>query len=198
MDSDANKRADPAPVGDVDARPAGVHPPAGDLDAWVLSTWPAAVAYAASLLTDRSLAQDIVHDCYCHLLRHSDYDLPRDGRRLLFKSVTHECFKHNSRRRPMVSLPFLLGESGWPGAGSEADDPARVAMCRELEMLLGKSLASLPVRQRAALELKSLGHTLAEIAEALHTSVTNAGALIHRARREMARRLRPHLEDRVG
>ena len=34
--------------------------------------------------------------------------------------------------------------------------------------------------QRGALELKSLGYSLEEIAEALGTSSSNAGALIHR------------------
>src|SRR3954469_13181264 len=58
-------------------------------EAWVLATLPRAVAYAASLLRDRALAEDVVHDCYVRLLRKSEtYDLPRDGTRILFRAIT--------------------------------------------------------------------------------------------------------------
>ena len=64
----------------------------GYADAWVLSTLPRAVAYAAGLLHDRASAEDVVHDCYCRLLRRADvYDLPRDGTRLLFRAITNAC-----------------------------------------------------------------------------------------------------------
>src|SRR5439155_26473074 len=41
----------------------------GNLDAWVLATAPRAVAYAAALLRDAVLAEDVVQDCYCRLLQ---------------------------------------------------------------------------------------------------------------------------------
>jgi RNA polymerase sigma-70 factor (ECF subfamily) len=42
--------------------------------------------------------------------------------------------------------------------------------------------------------MKSIGHSLQEIAETLGTSASNAGVLIHRARQAMALHLAPHLE----
>jgi RNA polymerase sigma-70 factor (ECF subfamily) len=52
--------------------------------------------------------------------------------------------------------------------------------------------------QRAAVELKALGHSLQEIAEILDVTPTNAGVLVHRGRQELARQLAPYLEDTTG
>src|SRR5262245_9280357 len=74
----------------------------GDLDALILATAPRAVAYAASLLRDAVLAEDVVQDCYCRLLQKAgEYDLPRDGAKLLFRAVTNACINHTTRRRPV-------------------------------------------------------------------------------------------------
>ena len=56
-------------------------------------------------------------------------------------------------------------------------------------------LAKLPPMQRAALELKSLGHSQQEVAEVLGVSTTNAGVLVHRARQAMARELSDYLDE---
>ena len=168
--------------------------PAGEkLDPWILETWSSAVAYAASLLRDRSEAEDIVHDCYCNLLRKAaDYDLLADGRKLLFKSVTNACLKRNTRRRPFLRL-FVGrdadGEEARPVPDPAAVEPVMVAMTRELEQAIEASLASLPDRQRAAIQLKSLGLSLEGIAEALEITATHAGVLVHRAREALAGRL---------
>src|SRR5437868_12477508 len=85
------------------AKPHSASP--AELDAWVLSTAPDAVAYAASLLRDRGAAEDVVQDCYCRLLQKADvYDLPRDGRKLLFESVTNACINRATRARHVLSL----------------------------------------------------------------------------------------------
>jgi DNA-directed RNA polymerase specialized sigma24 family protein len=55
----------------------------------------------------------------------------------------------------------------------------------------------LPITQRAALELKSLGQSLEEIGAALRVSANNAGVLVHRARQAMARRLEPYLKENI-
>jgi RNA polymerase sigma-70 factor (ECF subfamily) len=163
-----------------------------DLDAWVLATAADAVAYAASLLRDRAAAEDVVQDCYCRLWQKSDrYDLPRDGRKLLFAAVTNACINHNTRGRPHLSLEEGLLPD--PRAGS----PDRAVLRGELEEVIARGLGRLPVAQRAALELKSLGHSLEEIGTALETSAGAAGVLVHRARQAMARYLAPYLEGKA-
>jgi RNA polymerase sigma-70 factor, ECF subfamily len=172
------------------------------LDAWVLATAPRAVAYAASLLGDRHQAEDVVQDCYCRLLQKSDtYDLPGSGVRLLFKAITRACINLTTRKRPVLSLHALRG----PGesAAMEAVDtrtatPEQALMGHELQQAVGTALAKLPVPQRAALELRCLGHSQQEIAELLDVSPSHAGVLVHRARLAMAALLTPLLGEAAG
>jgi RNA polymerase sigma-70 factor (ECF subfamily) len=172
--------------------------PAG-LDAWVLATAGDAVAYAASLLRDRTAAEDVVQDCYCRLLQKAgEYDLLRDGRKLLFAAVTNACFNRNSRTRPVVSLDA----AGTDGQGLHAvladrgsATPEQAVLRKELEQEVGEALQRLPVPQRAALEMKSLGHSLQDIGAALGISPGHAGVLVYRARQAMAKYLAPYLEE---
>jgi len=70
-------------------------------------------------------------------------------------------------------------------------------MRRELENAVAAALAELPVPQRAAVELRSLGHSLVEIAEILSVSHSNARVLLHRARQALALRLQSFLKENV-
>jgi len=161
-------------------------------EAWILATLPRAVAYAASLLRDRGLAEDVVHDCYVRLLQKAEtYNLPRDGTRLLFRSITNACIDRNYRDRGALSLEI-------DGADGRAREPHELAEHHELEAAVAVELGRLSVAQRGALELKSLGYSLAEIAEALGTTSTNAGVLVHRARVALASRLGRFLGDGDG
>jgi RNA polymerase sigma-70 factor (ECF subfamily) len=168
------------------------------LDDWVLATAPRAVAYAASLLRDRHQAEDVVQDCYCRLLQKADvYDLPNSGVRLLFKAITRTCINLTTRRRPVLSLQAARGtrEEGLELEDRHTAQADQVVQQRELEQAVGAALAQLPARQRAALELRSLGHSQQEIAELLEVSPSHAGVLVHRARQMMANLLTPVLGE---
>lgn len=103
----------------------------------MLATLPRALAYAMSLLHDRALAEDVVHDCYTRLLAAADrYDLARDGTRLLYKSITHACVDRNYRDRRLLSLELELanGPADAPAlADPRGGDPCEPAAYRELE-----------------------------------------------------------------
>jgi DNA-directed RNA polymerase specialized sigma24 family protein len=74
-------------------------------EAWILATLPRAVAYATSLLRDRTPGEDDVHDCYVRLLEKSDtYDQLCDGTKILCKSITHACIDKNYRDRRVLRL----------------------------------------------------------------------------------------------
>jgi RNA polymerase sigma factor (sigma-70 family) len=182
------------------AKPAESSPV--DMDGWVLVTAPDAVAYAQSMLRDRAAAEDVVQDCYCRLLQKADvYDLPRDGRKLLFESVTNACINRATRARHIISLDATGTDESClhtAVADKSAAPPERVLMDRELEHAIAAALAKLPLPQRAALELKSLGQSLQDIGETLEVSPNYAGVLIHRARQAMAEYLAPFLEERAG
>ena len=168
------------------------------LDAWILASWPRAVVYAESLLRDRTVAQDVVQECICNLLRKAhEYDLLSDGVPLLMKSITNACLKNNTRERPMLSIHPLLDTEDL-AVSSGTTEPSSVVLHAELEQAIESALARLPENQRAAVELKAMGHSLIEIAEILDVSPTNAGVLVFRGRQLLARCLAPYLEDRVG
>jgi RNA polymerase sigma-70 factor (ECF subfamily) len=169
-------------------------------EAWVLATLPRAIAFATSLLRDRASAEDVVHDCYVRLLAKAEtYDLPADGTKLLYRAITNACIDKNYRDRRLLSWEVALaGESAPPSAAADARacDPHELAAHQELRDALACELNRLTVAQRGALELKSLGYTLDEIAEALGVSPSHAGVLVHRGRKALAERLARFLEER--
>ena len=142
------------------------------------------------------LADDVVHDCYLRLLEKADvYDLLRDGTKLLYKSITNACIDRNHRDRMVLSLT-AKGTEG--DKRSDIEDrkqsgPLENVIHKELENAVEAGIANLPLAQRAALELKSLGSSTQEIAEALGTSPSNAGVLVHRARRALAEGLASYM-----
>jgi RNA polymerase sigma-70 factor, ECF subfamily len=168
------------------------------LDAWVRGTLGGAVAFSRSLLRDSAAAEDVVHDCFCRLLRRADvYDLPRDGTKLLYRAITNACINHTQRARPVGSL-----DDGEPGdrladrvADGKSIEPADGAVASELTTALNRGLGRLSVMQRAAVELRALGHSLDDIADTLGLSATNAGVLLHRARKALAIELAAFLKE---
>ncbi len=173
-----------------------------DLDAWVLETAPRAVAYARSLLRNPDDADDIVQDCYCRLLAKAEvYDLPRDGLKLLLTAISNACINLRTRRRSLFRL-VRTDEDGVEQAEDPADRTAAAPEDRlahqELADGIAAGLTTLPPQQRAALELKSLGHTQQDIAEILCVTPTNAGVLVHRARQALAAYLAPLMGEEAS
>ena len=168
------------------------------IQVWVEHYLPRGLAYARSLLRDSHAAEDVVHDCFCRLLAKRDvYDLPKDGFKLLLRSITNACIDLGRKDTP-VSNSLHLPEDHI--AGREVSDnrvlqPPHAAMYRELQAAIGSALQRLPVRQRAALELKSLGCSLSDIAQSLGVTENNAGVLVHRARKYLEKELEPLLTE---
>ncbi|AMV20131.1 RNA polymerase sigma factor [Planctomyces sp. SH-PL14] len=168
----------------------------GERERWVASTVRRALAYALTLVRRQHDAEDIVQECYRRLLTRADrYDLPRDGAKILFKSITNACFNHLKRRRPAVSIEGGAGmpEVSTPVAGTGPDLPV---LEQELQQAIGRALAELPVNQRAVVELSSLGHPLVDVAEMVGLSPGNTRVLLHRARQMLAERLREFREEK--
>jgi RNA polymerase sigma-70 factor, ECF subfamily len=176
-------------------------PSAATIQAWVEYCLPRGLAYARSLLRDRHAAEDVVHDCFCRLLAKCDvYDLPKDGFKLLLRAITNACIDLGRKDTP-VSNFLDLPEDHIAGRRVPDDrflQPPRAAMYRELQTAIGLALQRLPVQQRAALELKSLGCSLSDIAKSLGVTENNAGVLVHRARRRMEKDLEPLLTEEGG
>ncbi|MEW4488158.1 RNA polymerase sigma factor [Thalassoglobus sp. JC818] len=165
-----------------------------ELSAWITESAPRALAYAVSLVRNVSVAEDLVQDCYQRLLTKSEeYDLPKDGTKLLFKAVTNASINWNQREAKSLSLHAVKQNSNFPAAASER--PLQAAVRRELDDAVGIALAELPVEQRAVIELHVMGHTTSDIANMLELTPENVRVLRHRARKQLAAQLRPFLEN---
>ena len=171
----------------------------GELEQWLVSVAPRAIAYALSLVGHLQDAEDVVHDVICRLISHREYDLPSDGEKLLFRSITNACINRRTRARQIASLDAASPEGVGLGdliASDKYDDPVGIAMTEELSDAIGRELANLPPLQRAAVELRSLGRSLKEIGEILGINAAHAGVLIHRGRELLSRRLAPYLQEK--
>jgi RNA polymerase sigma-70 factor, ECF subfamily len=155
------------------------------IDDWVRDEGPRAVAYAMTLVRDRSVAEDEVQEAFVSLLRHRErYDLARDGRKLLYTAVTNRCRNVLARRRGHE--PLSDDDGGERVADRRGGSPVDVAVAHELSDRIDAALLALPERQRAVLHLASLGWGLPEIADVVGVTANNAGVLLHRARRALA------------
>jgi RNA polymerase sigma-70 factor (ECF subfamily) len=108
------------------------------------------------------------------------------GRHL--RSITNACINRTQREKPVVSL------NGIDSVDTQGADPQELAKASELGRAFERGLEKLSVTQRAAIELKSLGHTLQDIADTLGLTPTNVGVLIHRARQTLTTELAAYLE----
>jgi RNA polymerase sigma factor (sigma-70 family) len=159
-------------------------------EAWIVAVGPRAIAYARSLVRDPSRAEDVVQECFFRLLRKAaDYDLERDGTKLLFKAISNLCINQATREKALVSLDATDSDGPLPVPDRAALGPDEIAQSLELEAAVREALQTLPQLQRAAVELRALGMSKEEIAEALGVSATNAGVLVHRGRQALARTL---------
>ena len=163
---------------------------------WVNDVLPKAVAYACSLIRDSHAAEDIVHDCVCRLLDRQDrYDLVNDGFKLLLRSISNATIDRARRLEPWsLESDDRSSMEQWD---RQASEPIDIAIYNELNLSVEKALLQLPLKQRAALELKSLGFRLSEIAESLDISESNAGVLLHRARAAMAKELSAWMNEKI-
>jgi RNA polymerase sigma-70 factor (ECF subfamily) len=172
------------------------------LDSWITLALPGAVAYATSLVGDRVRAEDVVQDCVCRLLGvAARYDLARDGRKLLFRAITNACLNLKSRDRKHLSLDDhgRHPEGGnWEVEDTQTTAPPVMAMASELRLAIAAGLESLPIAQRSALELASLGYRPEEIAEMLDVRPDYARVILFRARRAMAKFLNSRYPEGVA
>jgi RNA polymerase sigma-70 factor (ECF subfamily) len=170
------------------------------LAAWAETVLPKALAYARSLLHSRQDGEDVVHDVLCRVLDHPEYDLEAHGEKILFRSITNACINRRQRGRKLLSLEYARDDDAPPLRAAlpaqRPHDPVAAAMNHELHDRVDAALGDLPPTQRAALELKAMAYSLKDIAAMLETSASNAGVLIHRARKAMCARMDTVLEER--
>jgi RNA polymerase sigma factor (sigma-70 family) len=156
--------------------PAGAPLTADGFDALYRATVDDLYAYVATLVRDRTAAEDVVAATFERAYRRlRTYD-PRRGtrRQWLFGIARHAALDELRRRRRVATL------AAEPGAADDAldagvADPVRRATVRA-------ALAGLEPRDRELVALKFFaGLDNAEIAGVLGISASNAGTRLHRA-----------------
>jgi RNA polymerase sigma-70 factor (ECF subfamily) len=163
-------------------------------DAIVARHGPFALRVARRLITDQSLAQDVVQEAMIRAWTQSRYFNAGRARftTWLYRIVMNLCIDHRRRLRPAPTLE-----------GFDAIDPAAGASdemeAAELQIALAQALDELPGRQRVAMTLvydECLSG--AEAARILGVSVKAVERLLARARAQLRERLTSDFDEEQG
>ena len=130
-------------------------------------------AYAATLLRDRSAAEDVTAAAFERAYRkRTSFDERRGSPRAwLFGIARHAALDELRRRKRVAALPFEPPEA--------AEDVAELAARRQAVLT---ALSGLSARERELIALRYYaGLSNTELAAVVGVSATNAGTLVHRA-----------------
>jgi RNA polymerase sigma-70 factor (ECF subfamily) len=156
---------------------ASERPRALDLEALYRDARDDVFAYVATLLRDRSAAEDVTAQAFERAVRHRECFDARRGtpRAWLFGIARHAALDELRRRRRGAELASDLPDTAAADPADAADGALRRAAVRA-------ALARLSPREREIVALKfQAGLDNAELAAVLGVSVSNAGTLLHRA-----------------
>ena len=157
----------------IDQAPANV---TASFDALYRSSADAVYAYAASLLRDRSAAEEVTAAAFERAFRKQRSFDPRRGtqRAWLFGIARNAALDELRRRK----LSAELSEE----PADDAAAPEGEAEAAERRATVRAALAGLDPRERELIALKfHAGLNNAEIADVLGVSASNAGTRVHRA-----------------
>jgi RNA polymerase sigma-70 factor (ECF subfamily) len=159
---------------------------------------PAALRFAAGMLAgDRDRAEELVQEALLRLhgARGRYRPEPGDVRRYAFRVLANLCLDEIRRRKIGNQAMAGAGELARGRGGRGPGGPAAEAESSERRAAVAGAVERLPERERAALLLRELGgHSYAEIAEEMETTVSDVNNLIHRARGRFVRLMRPWME----
>ena len=141
--------------------------------------------HAASLLADRSAAQDVVQECFLKLLSNGK---PVDNLSAWLHRVTHNLAIDHLRGESRRQRLLLVAAQAQP---THAPSPEEQLAQRDTRAVVERELQALPPNERAVLHLKlKAGKSYREISEITGLTTTNVGYLIHQAVKKVAARLK--------
>ena len=147
-----------------------------DFDALYRAARDDVFAYVASLLHDRSAAEDVTALAFERALRkRKSYDSRRGSERSWLFGIARNAALDELRRRRRAAALVSEPAAVTPAPEEELEQTLRRAAVRT-------ALAALPPRDHELIALKfHAGLDNAEIADVLGVSVSNAGTRLHRA-----------------
>ncbi len=149
------------------------------------------VGYATRLVGDDHLARDVVQHVFMRLCDQSRPKLQGHEAAWLFTVCRNRAIDLLRSRRPAESL----SESD-SRAQSKEPDPADVAAREDLVSCVRMHFASLPSRQREAIELWAEGLRYREIADVMDQTEGNVRVLVHRGLKQL--RAEPAVRNLLG
>ena len=155
-----------------------------DFDALYRAARDDVFAYVASLLGDRSAAEDVTALAFERALRkRKSYDSRRGSERSWLFGIARNAALDELRRRRRAATLVTEPAAVTPAPEEELEQTLRRAAVRT-------ALAALPPRDHELIALKfHAGLDNAEIADVLGVSVSNAGTQLHRAMTKLRRAL---------
>ena len=180
---------------------------AGAFDALVTLFGSRVMSVALRLLNDRGEAEDLTQEVFVAMHHHLP-DFRGDSRLSTWiyritKNRALNRLKFLERRHHGhhvdVDDPVMGRSVGDPDTGEGSrTDPVRSLSTRELSTVLEEHLRALPEEQRALVILRDLEDlSYEEIADVTGLPLGTVKSRLHRARAELAKGLRPHLDDLI-
>mgnify|MGYP006290016105 CR=1 FL=1 len=151
-----------------------------------------AVNFAHAMVRDRAVAEDLAQEAFLRVfVRLRTFDASRSFRAWFFQVVRHVVIDHLRKRRlPAASLDQLADEHGLD-APSTAPSPEEATVQTHLSRDIQTALLELRPEYRQVVVLRyQEGLTQLEVAEAMELPEGTIKTYLHRARRELADRLR--------
>jgi RNA polymerase sigma-70 factor, ECF subfamily len=150
-------------------------------------TFPRVYAYVASLLRDRSAAEDVTAQAFERAYRRrATYRTRRGSREAWLFGIARNAALDELRRRKRAASMETEPVADAPGPDDEAERALRRAALRV-------ALAGLAPRDRELIALKfHAGLDNAELAAVLGCSTTNAGTRLHRALEKLRKAMTEH------
>lgn len=152
------------------------------------------------MLDNAQEAEDLTQDIFLKAFRSlPKFRMEAKISTWLYRIAVSSCLNHRRQKKfkRLLSLDFLMEKGGDAGVlpSPVADEPGRILEKKEGEAILRKAIAGLPGRQMAALVLQhDEGLSFEEIAAVLKTSISAVESLLHRAKRNLQKRLLPGLK----
>ncbi|HVG39122.1 MAG TPA: RNA polymerase sigma factor [Pyrinomonadaceae bacterium] len=153
--------------------------------------------FAARLLGDATVAEDVTHDCFLGLIKNpANFQAARSPLRTYLygaaRNLAHKRFRAQNQETCLDDLTDAGEELIDRGLGAS---PLRELLDDELARAVQQAVAALPPLQREALVLFEYEElTLAEIAVITGAEVGSVKARLHRARRRLRESLRLYLD----
>ncbi len=152
--------------------------------------------FCLRMLGDEQAAEEAAQDVLVRVYRaRARYRPSARFRTWLFRIATNHCINEKQRAWRRREVGTAEGTAGLTSPSGQ--DPSADTQAAQLAQAVQRALDELPPKQRAAVVLARYeGCTMAQVASALELPSTGAAKLLlHRARKNLERQLRPFLHQ---